>query len=279
LEALWEARATHHDTLAARAWIALVMAVGAVSGRSTEAQELARHAEAAIERVGNKPELSAELAYSLGWVHLEARRWHDAVEQFERALGLLESLYGPAHYRVANALGSLGRAFAETDALDEALAVQERAVRLWSQLLGDHHLNVAMGRTEIARTLLRLGRHSDALRQSQAAVALFGELGASHPAEGFAWMIRGEVETELCRYDDANRSLERAVGLVEGLLGSDHRYLIEPLTAAGRLAVRQGHTKQAVERFQRALAIARRGDSDDSMQASLATELERVTER
>jgi tetratricopeptide (TPR) repeat protein len=136
--AIWAAEASRHDTLAARAWIALMLVRGDRLGHHASALALEPRVTALLERLGGNVALEAELALARARLLLRAARPDGAERAADHARRLLEQRPAPddtpadlrvaaAHDLRAAALLAAGRPTEAATALDRALAITRAA--------------------------------------------------------------------------------------------------------------------------------------------------------
>src|SRR5207249_4393516 len=107
-QAGWAAEAGRHDELAARAWTRLMQLYGSRDLRPKQAQALAPHVTAAIERMGGSDELEGLLHLALGQSLHGASQLAQAQQEVERSRSLLERRFGADDLRVVEPLQELG---------------------------------------------------------------------------------------------------------------------------------------------------------------------------
>ena len=187
------------------------------AGKKREAE---RYVQLAGETLGD----DWEVHYSAGTVHLNAQRYHEAIESFEQAT-TLQTTSAPAH-------DLLGVAYAAAGRLDEAIAAGRKAVELdprqavaWNNLATHHSAGGdPASALETVREALRLdgdfaeahntlGKiHFDA-GELAAAIESYGRAIELRPNYLDAAINRGLVLGEQMRFDEAHKAFEAVLAL------------------------------------------------------------------
>lgn len=251
------------DETAAWAWLELVAGAGE-RGRVAVAAERARHAGAAVERVGSPPRLLAELVSHRGLVHLAAGRHDDAGADLERALELRRRA-DPGAPRVAVSLTNLGNLARARGDLDEALRRHREAMALDQAALGAAHPALARHLHNVAGVLRLQGRPEEALDHYRRALAMKVEaLGDGHAEVGLTHNSLGLVSVDLGRLAEARTHYERALRIL-GARG--HADEATALANLGRLDLLEDDPAAAVERLREAIerGVAAYGPDDDRL--------------
>src|SRR5690606_6442792 len=100
-EAATKAEEAGDAALAARAFSRLYAVIGGIQERFDVAHPWQRMARAAAARLGNDPDVEAELASNAGDVALSEGRPRDAMKEFERALRIREGTLPDGHPELA----------------------------------------------------------------------------------------------------------------------------------------------------------------------------------
>ena len=260
-EALWTAEAAHDDRTAARAWLELCALAGD-GGTWTDAEATARHASAAVARLGDPSDLRAAVLHAAGVVHTNLRRFDEAARELDLALALRRRAFGEEHIEVARTLTALGNLARARGELERALELHGRARAIDERLLGAGH--PAMGRHlhNIAGALRLLGRHDEAMQSYEAALVLEREgLGEGHPAVGITRNSMGLVRLDQGDTPGARAHFEAALAILERAGHPDRAAALQNL---GIALAQQGLHVDAIARFEAALAIVKRELGDDA---------------
>lgn len=235
--------------------ITLMRVIGALRGRSVEAFSLADFARAAIDRAGQRPDLSVDLHSVLGHLHLIQFEHVAALHEYERALAIQEEIRGPDDPRALALRGNMAIAMYRMGEARKGMAHMKRVVAGEKALFGAEHPKVAASIENLSTFHEMLGDHEAAVAAIEQALAInrrfFGpesrELAGNYLNLGY-FLHRQRRRAESIRaYEEAIRGYEGAVDRQAG----DRAKAWESLGAAhqddGRLA-------EAAAAFERALA-------------------------
>ncbi|MCY1079793.1 serine/threonine-protein kinase [Archangium lansingense] len=261
--ALWAAEAGRDDETVARVWVLLVWIVGDQMARVGEADRLAQHARAVVERLGRErfPAIATDLHLRMGGVRLVQGKLDQADEELTQGLELSRKTYGPESLRTSYFFSSLGRVRSRQERPTEALALYRQAQELRESLWGSEHPALALSLSNIATQLLSLGRREEAVATWRRALLLL-ETSRSPDHASLAPPLNnlGVALREQGRLDEARQYLQRALAIFERSKGPDHPNTATALCALGmvsydsqRLDEALGYHQQALERIQRTL--------------------------
>jgi tetratricopeptide (TPR) repeat protein len=270
--ALWAAEAGHDDVTATRAWLLLLWVVGDQMARASEAERLAQHARAMVERLGQErfPALATDLHLRLGGVRLVQGKLELAAEEFSLGLELSRKTHGPDSLTTSYFLSGLGRIRSMQRRDAEALALYRQTQQLRERLLGPGHPALALNLSNIAMELLSLGQREEAITTLQHSLAL---LETAHPADHPSF---GPPLTNLAnalrtsgRLEEAQRHLERALAIFERSKGPDHPHTALVLCALGMVAYDSQQLERASTYLQEALTRVHRSHGADTTHAAM----------
>lgn len=260
------ALAGRHDELAAQIYVSQVALVGDRQGKFDEADEIARLAEASLERLRGSDSTSqdrlrsndvllAKLLSHQGLVSYRRGRYEDALAHHKRALATFERLQ-PDHPNVGGALAAVAEDYRALAKLDEAQAFYERALAHRQKLLGPAHPLVAATLSNLGNVLADRGLHDAAISNYQKALEVWEpSLGEDHPYIAGTLNNAADELRILGRYDEALTDLQRAAMLWEKRLGKDHPEMAVAHHNLGELHRAKGEYEQALVEFDRALVI------------------------
>jgi tetratricopeptide (TPR) repeat protein len=255
-EAVSAAEGSRHDELAAEAWSAIICVHAAVLERPADAKASEERALAAVERLGDRGAIKAELLDNLGLLRREEGRFAEAVAQHEAALQLTEKVMGSEHPRVAQILQHLGVELREQRHLDEAIAAVGRALAIQEKVLGAEHPDVADTLNSLANINAVRGDYAKAQALSQRALDLrVRTLGASHDKVAESLGGLGNLLISQGRYAEAVPLLERSLAIDDHNLGRDSLPAATVLTNIGYAYVASGDPAHARSQYERALSI------------------------
>lgn len=238
--------------IAAGALIELAHVSGESLGRFEEAERYARHALAAVERVGNDDLMRAEALFALATVMNGQARYEEAIRRYEEVLALREHVGGDSlastYNNIALAHHALGRH-------EQALANYGRALEIWERTLGPEHPAMAtihnnLGSTYYAQDRLEEAR-TEMLRGYEIRRAVLGV----HPRVAESLNNVGVVEFQMGRYDDAEARQREALRIREETVGADHPDVAPTLLTLGRILHMRGEREEAANFYYRALEL------------------------
>jgi tetratricopeptide (TPR) repeat protein len=255
-EAYFIALAIRHDQEAAEAAAGLVAVVGFRQARHEEGLAWGRHADAAVQRVGEGAVEEARVLGNLGLILGAQGKHHAAAPHHERALAIWEQVHGPDHPNVAVPLNNLGMGFEAQGKFEEARTYYERALAIKEKALGGSHPDVSVLLNNLGMLLETEGKYDEAVAHYERALSNKERtLGPDHPSVAISLNNLGIVLGRLGRYDEALRAYERSLTIFEGALGSDHPIVAHPLTGLGETYIELQQPEKAIENLERALTI------------------------
>ncbi len=245
-----------HDEIVASASAQLVFVLGAQLARTDEAMTWARHAEAAIERIGPGGLEEARWRGNRGIVLFDRGETRLAIEDLRRALEIRTRLLGPDHPNVAVSLNNLGTASESLGDFEEARRYHEQALEVRERVLGPQHPHLAASLTNLGATLWSLGEDDRAQAMFERALALArASLGPEHPTVGQCITNIGVAMLVRDRFAEALPPLTEALAFAERNLPPDHPEIGRAhVRVAAALAGLHEH-EQAIAHHERALAI------------------------
>ncbi|MCP3137770.1 tetratricopeptide repeat protein [Pyxidicoccus xibeiensis] len=255
-KALWAAEAGRDDETAARAWNLLLWVVGDQLARPADAERIARHAEAAVDRLGRErfPGLAADLHLRLTAVLLQQGKYQQADAEAVRGLELARRAHGPECLRTAHFLHGLGRVRYRQRRLEEAVTLHRQALEMSEHILGPNHPELAAFLNGLAANLERQGHTEEAIAALRRAIALQQSAGATdQPAAGFPLVTLASLLESRGELAESRGHLERALALFERSYGADHPQTAITLANLGRLASEEDRLDDALGLFQRSL--------------------------
>jgi tetratricopeptide (TPR) repeat protein len=254
-----------------------------------------RMLDVAVRMYGHQahPLLAAELelATSLNHASLNA----EAVEHFQAAIALAESIVGPEHPDNATLHANLGMSLGRLGRLDQARAEFARALALLEKNYGPNSPILVVTLNNIADNLNAHGDPTGALEPIERAMKLARPVGTDSAFYHVAATTRGEVLTSLHRYAEARSQLDevlpieervhstmlpttlasraelalaehawadavtyarRSTVAFEAVGGNDNPELWRPLSTLGRAEIELGKRDDARRDLERAVAIA-----------------------
>lgn len=206
------------------------------------------------ELLGPRHLLVAHTLSNLGSALSKFDRIDEAMQRATEALAIVEAELGPAHPSVAAILSNLGLRLHELGRAAEARPHLERALAIRRTTLGDDHPEVAGSRNNLALVLQDEGRFDEArVELEEAARIVRAKLGDDHPRLVTYLRNLGELEYQGGDLDAAERLFQDALARAERTLGPDHTSAGALQVWLGRVSLRHGLSRDALDRCEIAL--------------------------
>jgi tetratricopeptide (TPR) repeat protein len=266
------AEAGRDDETAALARNGLVWETGERLGHYDEAQELARDAEAKVERLGPNDLVRADLDQKMSALLADQGKLAEALERSKRVLAIREKVLDPNDEGIAAALGELGDVENSQSHWDEAIGYYHRALDIAVKAVGPDHPTVAGLRINLATALRYKRDYAGALAElAKARTITESSEGPEHPDLAVIAIDTGGVELDNGHPAEALTQFERARDLWTKQLGADHPNVGTAEFRIGEVALAQGRPDAAAASFQRALDIwqAKLGPEHPSLATAL----------
>jgi tetratricopeptide (TPR) repeat protein len=266
------AEAGRDDVTAALADCGLVWVIGERLGKYAEAHEVARAAEAKIERLGHPDVLQAQLDAMVATVLLEEGNYKEAEARSARVLAIREKLLGPDDVAVADALGDLGDVKVQIGAYDEATRLYRRAIAITEKNVGGAHPKAGSLHVNLGAALRSSGHLTEAVAEYKRAHEIVERsLGRDHPMLATVDINYGAVLLEQGRAAEAGVQFQRALEIWQKTLGPDHPSTATAWFRLGNVALAEGHSGEARADFTKTLDIWTRklGPDHPSLSAAL----------
>jgi CHAT domain-containing protein/tetratricopeptide (TPR) repeat protein len=184
------------------------------------------------------------------------RKFNDAINLAERALGIRDRVQGPEHPDVAALLTNLAQLYFAKPDYDRAESLFRRALSIRERALGAQHADVATSAFNLAFVLYSKGDYDGAeLLYRRALTIREKALGPEHPLVAGALSSLAEVYRQKGEYVRAEPLLSRALLIREKALGPEHREVAITLNNFGGLYQTKGDYARAEPLFQRVLKI------------------------
>ena len=140
----------------------------------------------------------------------------------ERALTIWEKELPPGHPRIGLGVSNLAVASAAVGDHAGALPLFERGLAIQEQMNPDSPA-VAQTLRNLAQVLMDLGRITEARPHIDRSLATYEKaFGPNHREVGFGLILLGNYQRRTAAYSGAKESLERAVDVLERVMGSEH---------------------------------------------------------
>ncbi|QRK08233.1 tetratricopeptide repeat protein [Archangium violaceum] len=259
-QAVLAALAGGHDREAARAWTLLAFIVGKGAERDTaRARLLLRHAEAAGERFGGDPELTARRLTYEGELAFVDGRFEETLERYQKALELRRRFLPSHHPDIGTSLTDMAGILGQLGRYEEAVALSRSALANLEAALGPHHPDVAYALQSLGSAEAELGRSEEALAFHQRALEIFESVyGAESHTVAVALTYVGIQKGNLGRHEEALKAHRRSLALWEKLVGPEHPDVATCLQMFGGALREAGRPGEALEVLRRSLRIRQR---------------------
>jgi tetratricopeptide (TPR) repeat protein/transcriptional regulator with XRE-family HTH domain len=199
---------------------------------------------------------AARLLHHAG-IYLRDRGLYEQAEVLlQRALAILERVFGLAHPQAATILNDLGWFYYLQGKYEQAEPLLQQALAIYEQVLGPEHSDIAITLNNLAWLYMQQGRYAEAELLYQRSLNIREKvLGDLHPETARSLNDLGWLYYLQGKYEQAEPLLQRALAIRERALGPTHPDVGESLNNLAILYYFQGKYEQAESLFQRALSI------------------------
>lgn len=213
---------------------------------------VANHAEA----LGQVPTVTAKLFNDVGWYLITRAQYALAREVLERALAIIERVYGAENPRISPIANNLGRVYRRLGETAKAQRLFERAMELDAASYGEAHPHVAEVANNLATVMHVDGQAPAALEQLQWALSVCeAHYGVEHPKVASIVNNVGYVMKHMGQVNLGQAYLARALAIAEAAYGPNHPQVASILGNLGVVLHSLGDSAGARKSFDRALAI------------------------
>ena len=270
-EAYWLAKESANDRGAMAASTELAFIVGARLVRPEDGLEWARHARAALERVGDEPLWERQLERAMAGIYFRQRNFELAVEHTRTSLQLAIDVYGEEHDQVAESLTNLGVYLQGTGALEEAVESIEAAAAMWERTRGPDFPNIAVALNNLCSLTEELGDHDKAISLGKDALKRWESVaGRLHPRTanihgnlGIAYRHRGDLQA-------AEDHFRESLDILGQTVGAEHPNNIYMWINLGAVVQERGDVQRAEEHIRRGLELAQTVHGDEHEETKMA---------
>jgi tetratricopeptide (TPR) repeat protein len=255
-EAIYAGEAGRHERVVAEAWVCLIWIEGVRLQRPDDAARVIRLADAALQRVGDPPDLRARFwSYQGSWATY-LRKPEEAEAFFKKALAVLEGSGNADELRVADLRFNLGTSDLQKGRFAEALDAYQRAGAVYERAYGPDHPHTARAWHAMGNAQLKLERYADAAAAyARAATARERALGPDHAELGNSLNGWGSALGQVGRYDEALEKVKRSLAIKEKALAPDDPKIANTVANIGDLYSDKGDAEAARPWLLRALAM------------------------
>jgi tetratricopeptide (TPR) repeat protein len=233
--------------------------VGVRLGRPEEGMRWTRLAEAALLGWGNdEPLARASILISRGAIEGQLDNHRVAIELYEQALALEQSVLGPNHPLLYRTLNRLGIAHDSLGDSARARAIHERALALARDVLGPNHPDIGAMLTNLGVVHHLAGEYEEAKALYERALAISrAALGPEHPVVADTLQNLAVARLELGQHEAGLAALTEALAIYEQNFGRDHPdVVIALMSMAAVLDDHPGQLERANELYADALERA-----------------------
>lgn len=265
------------DELSARIWIAMLDSVGHSLGKVTDAGWVARMADIALVRSGNKPLMRARLDSYLGSAAYAAGQTAEAYARHVKALETRRSHLDQNHPEVVESLTNVGATLYVQGRFEEAADINRAALRAGAKTLGEQHPDMAIAHLNLAVALVGLGEYESASRHYQNGLRINqAAYGEGHILSSYLLINIGELAWLRGRHERAREAYAKALRNIEKVVGEEHLHLAYPLTGLGQALLGLDQPDEALRFLTRAKELREAGKADSAEQAITAFYLQRA---
>jgi tetratricopeptide (TPR) repeat protein/predicted Ser/Thr protein kinase len=241
------------DDIAAEAAAFRIGVLSQSLGRTDEALQWGRHAEAALERGAlSRPE-RAHLHASMAGVHSARGEYGQARDRHRQAYDICRAEYEGDHPRTAMSLANLANAEGYVGDMAQAKRLQREAIAMFRRLHREEHPDVASSLLNLAVLLARDGDLTGAQPPVEEALGILERtLGPNHPLVGTALTTLGGIRIDAGDPEGALVPLRRAVEIIE----PQHPYAIHLHNNLGVSLAALGRCSEALVHYREAVRLA-----------------------
>lgn len=252
------------DHLATEALVELVSVVGPTMARYDEADRLAEHAAAKLDRHDLGPTLRARFATVLGDLRRSQGRLDEAEAAYLEAQKHLEAIAGATGPRLAEIHEGRGAVAAARGDYTQSGAQFQAARDIWIREVGDQHPRSANALYELGRNAQRQRRPKDAHEMmTRALETMKSTWGEAHPKVAKATEGLGYLYLDMGRSDDALATLRRAERMLARAYRPQHPWVAYAIANQGVALWQLGRLESAHEHAQRSARMLREELGDD----------------
>jgi len=205
------------------------------------------------------PELLEPFAITLSWLgkqHRVLAHPHQSKELHEKALQIIQKVYGEQHLEIATYLNNLGLAWADLGDDRKAIQYHEQALAIWKKTYGEQHPNVARSLDQLGASWKVLGDARKAIQYHEQALAIKKKTyGEQHPDVAISltqlggdWKILGDNRKAIQYH-------EQALAIRKKAYGEQHPDVAGSLNQIGDAWTNLGNAQKAIDYYLQALDI------------------------
>lgn len=216
--------------------------------------------EAGTEKIRNRfadqPMARARFMMVLGRIQRNLGHLKEADALIEEAVGIYKDHLTPNDLSYAKALAELGEIRRREAEFDDAGKFLKEAEKIQLAVGGGAATGIADTYSSEALLVADRGRPKEALRWLRRVLEIQEKKGPS-PALALTIQRIAVQQEAVGKYLEAEKGYEKALGLVQGILGSSHPANIAILAQIGNLEKQRGNVKAAEQNYRKALTLCR----------------------
>jgi serine/threonine-protein kinase len=228
-------------------------------GEQVTARELLDQGAARIETdLAAQPAVQGQMMQTIGEVYLHLAQYDQADSLLRRSLDVRQSLFGPTHAEVAEALVARGDLAFHLSDLDRADSLLSLGLAMQRDVLGPEHPATALTMSRLGEVRTTAGQldaaevlHRDAL------AGLHAHYDSTHADVALAMNRLASTLRHADRYDEAEVLLRDALALRRDLYGQRHTAVAASMNSLAALLREQGRYDEAEALFRETLALKR----------------------
>lgn len=180
-------------------------------------------------------ELKANLFNDLGRCYYKILEFQPALNWYQRALEIRQSIFGDWHADTAESLNDIAVVYSDFDEHERALEYDKKALEIRLKVLGEHNHDTALSYMNIGGSYARVGEYERAIECAQKSLDLFLDLhGEQHPYVAHALIGFGATYNNMGNAKRAQEYAQKSLKLFRELLGDQH---VDTILAAGNMAI------------------------------------------
>ena len=270
-QAYWAAVEVGHDDMMIRSALVNVHVLGVELQRFEEADKWAKHAEAAVQKVGLGGLSEAALEARIGSLRIRQRKPKEAIERLSRSLEITLEIEGPDSLEVAHIRGNLSIALRDVGCIEESAEQARLGIEATKAQLGADHpdlipklMQVAMGHRAAKRNEQARELYEQALAISDSA------FGPDHRDAGILLLNLGNILREEGHDAEARERYLRSREILEKALGPDHPYLAALRSSIALTLQNEGKLDEARAMYEETFVAFRNVEGNDRELAGIA---------
>jgi tetratricopeptide (TPR) repeat protein len=254
-EATYSAEVARDDRLRLEIASRMVFTAAELS-RFDEGRHWAATGLALLERSGRDAQQEGVLLNNRGTLALTEGRPEEALEDHERAAGLLSAQLGAEHPLTLNALANMAAAQSSLGRPEQALKTLESVSAAITRLRGPDHPTLGNALWSMAHAQNQLGRYAEAHRTVARALEIARtRLGPDHPRVAVCLDMQATVFQSEGRYGEALAAYRESLDIKRKALAPGDPRLFYSHDGIGQSLLHLGRPAEAVPPLEAALAL------------------------